>query len=287
MQSLVDLIPLYVEITKDCPIGQIGPPFTYYHSDELKSNILARNLFEVDIKSAFPTICTLYFGKDHPFVKRIFELDDKLQRNIFIATTLKAQSELDNGKYLNELNLWSKIFAIGYTYSRYKNITILQYVKDGLIIKGELSDTITIEIASFLEYINNNNIIFHEEVIDYYLRFNKTTIMKYANDFTIKGHFRNVPTYIKDVVIPMIFNGDIYNSSKLSEIKLVYSDKFFQVILHSRLSQELNYYYNIGNNQYLDRFGSLSDISKTFPKMYLLDIIYPILALFRVNQQSL
>jgi len=171
--QLNDLMTLFVDITVDCDIAQLGPPFSYYYADVLKSNLLAKDVFEVDVKSAFPTICKLYFGEEHPFVKSIFAIDSKLERNIFIATTLKQQAEQDGGHYLNELNLWSKILVLGYTYCRYEDVSIIQYVKDGVIIRGKLRDLInTLQVNTVNGQINLAQVVLQkseqeEEVINH------------------------------------------------------------------------------------------------------------------------
>lgn len=285
--KLNDLITPFVEITKDCDIAQLGPPFSYYYSDMLKSNILAKDVFEVDVKSAFPTICKLYFGKEHPFVKSIFAMNDKLERNIFIATTLKQQAEQDGGHYLNELNLWSKILVIGYTYCRYEQVSVLQYVKDGVIIKGKIKDTIDTNRDTFLNYIYDHKIVFHEKPIDYYIRFNKTSIIKTEASLSIKGKFRNLPKFIEEYILTSFFNGEIYNKDLLTEIKHIYSSIYYNILKEGRLMDKIEYYYAINEKQFLniqERLGSISDIS---PKMYLIGIIYPILALFRINQYNI
>ncbi len=285
--KLNDLITLFVDITKDCDIAQLGPPYSYYYSDMLKSNLLAKDVYEIDVKSAFPTICKLYFGEEHPFVKAIFARADKLERNIFIATTLKQQAEQDGGHYLNELNLWSKILVLGYTYCKYENISVLQYVKDGVIIKGTLKDNIDKNRDDFLNYIFEHEIIFHEKPINYYIRFNKTSVIKTGTSLDIKGKFRNLPKFIEEYILPSFFNGEIYNKDLLSEIKKIYSMVYFSILKEGKLLDKIEYYYAINEKQFLniqEKFGSISEL---YPKMYLIGIIYPILALFRINQYNI
>lgn len=286
MTKFSDLMTLYIDIVSECSIGQLGPPFSYYYADDVQTNLLAKDVIEVDIKSAFPTICKLYFGEDHPFVKNIFALEDKLERNIYIATTLKQQADLDGSQYLNELNLWSKIFVLGYTYSKYKDISIIQYVKDGVIIQGKLKDTFTQNQHIFLNYIVDHNIIFHETPILYYIRFNKTSIIKTSNELKVKGKFRNLPKYIETELLPRFFNGEIYDSDLLYHIRDIYSRTYFEILKGGKLFMDIEYFYGLNENQYLniqENFGGLGNIC---PKIYLIGIIYPILSLFRINQNS-
>jgi hypothetical protein len=280
--NLEKVMELYVEITKECPIGTLGPPFTYYHNEQIKSNVLATDLVELDVKSAFPTICRLYFGEKHQFVKEIERIDGKLKKNIYIATTLKAQSQVDGKPYLNELNLWSKILILGYTYCKYDSISILQYVKDGAVLKGELRNEITPDMDKFLQFTIDSDIIFHDKPIDLYVRFNKTSIIKYfsSSEYSIKGSFRNLPKYIHDEVLTSFFNGEIYNKQLLLDIKNKYSKLFFEILYNSHLKEDIDYYYLI-NDKYLDINGKLGQLKTLDPKIYLLQIIYPILSLLR------
>lgn len=284
---LSDLIPLVIDITSECTIGKLGPPYTYQYADEVGSNVLAKGLIDVDIKSAFPTICKLMFGEDHPFVQNIFAIDDKLKRNIYISTTLKAQSQVDNKLYLNDLNLWSKNLILGYIYSKYTNITILQYVKDGLVIKADSRNEIEKKHNEMLDYIVQNDILFHERPIDVFIRFNKTSITKFSTGkVTIKGNYKDCPSFIVDQILPSFFNGDIYDYTFLNQVKKIYTPTFYKILLSSGLGDEINKYFLV-NNQYLATNGALSSLEKIAPKAYLTYIIYPVLSLFRINQNTI
>lgn len=285
MDHLSRAILLFSEITADRDIARLGPPYSYYYSDEIKSNILAENVIEIDIKSAFPTICKIYFGKDHQFVKNIFEINDKLKRNIYISTTLKEQSELDDGKYLNELNLWSKILVLGYVYSRYNEVVILQFIKDGAIIKGKLKDDISENENQFLNFIIDNDVEFHEHHLDYYIRFNKTSIIKSPSKIDIKGKYKALPKFIQDTVFPRFFNGDIYDYKLLNSIRQIYSSLYFNILYNSNITDYISDYYSI-DGQYLDKHDQFSTLTKICPKMYLINIIYPVLSLFRLKSNS-
>jgi len=285
MDHLSRVMLLFSEITADRDIARLGAPYSYYYSDEIKSNILAENVIEIDIKSAFPTICKIYFGKDHQFVKNIFEINDKLKRNISISTTLKEQSELDDGKYLNELNLWSKIIILGYVYSRYNEVVILQFIKDGAIIKGKLKDDISEKENQFLNFIIDNDVEFHEHPLDYYIRFNKTSIIKSPSKIDVKGKYKALPKFIQDIVFPRFFNGDIYDYKLLNSLRQIYSSLYFNILYNSNITDYISDYYSI-DGQYLNKHDQFSTLTEICPKMYLINIIYPVLSLFRLKSNS-
>lgn len=279
------IIDLYIKATKECPLHQLGPPYTYYYSDETKSNILAKNIIEIDIKSAFPTICKILFGKEHPFVKNIFNINDKLQRNIFISTTLTDQTKIDNIHYLNELNLWSKMLILSYTYLKYKNIHILEYVKDGIMIKGELNNEPPELFYILSKFIKEHEILFHEKIKPFYIRFNKTTISIIDDKLKIKGNYHEPPEYLR-TIIQDILNGNIYNK-KLIELKRIYSKLFFNILYKTALKDDIRYYYQFQENKYLDKNNKLTQtISEIYPKGYLFEFIYPILSLIRIDYKN-
>ena len=70
--TISNIIELYTSLTKYCPINTLGSPFSWYYADQGDSNILANNLIEMDVKSAFPNICRIKLGEAHPFVEAIY-----------------------------------------------------------------------------------------------------------------------------------------------------------------------------------------------------------------------
>jgi hypothetical protein len=271
-----------MDLTKECNIRQLGPPFTYYYSEETKSNILAKNVIEIDVKSAFPTICKILFGENHTFVQNIFNIQDKLQRNIFISTTLTEQSKIDGQHYLNELNLWSKMLILSYAYSNYEEIHILEYVKDGILIKGEKKNNPSIELDTF---IKKYQIEFHEKIKTYYIRFNKTSISS-DSKIKVKGQYHDPPEYFKHI-LDSFLKGNIYDSELLNHIKRAYSSIYFNILLKSKLNDELKYYYEFQEKKYLDNRNRLtSNIFELYPKSYLFEFIYPLLSLLRTDYKN-
>ena len=86
----------------------------WYLADELKGIITFDNpkqsLIEVDINSAFPTLCNILFKDNVEFITKLNSLQEKRAKNILIATTFKQT------KYLRILNLLCKmlIFYIAF-----------------------------------------------------------------------------------------------------------------------------------------------------------------------------
>lgn len=279
--DLSNIITCYTSIIQDCNIGQFGPPFAYYYNDEIESNILATSLIDIDVKSAFPTICKIIFGESHPFVKQIFNIENKLERNKFISITLTDQSKIDGKQYINELNIWSKILVFGYIYSRFDQVNILEYAKDGCLFSGVQKQFINQNDKTFLEFIKNNNVIYHEKGVDIYIRFNRTSIYVKDSVLKLKGNYRNLPPFINSIILKFL-NGNIYESSLLTIIKKIYNPTYFKILYKANAHDLIKSYYEF-ENSYLDINGKLSSINNICVKSYLIFIVYPILSLMRLK----
>jgi len=282
---LSEIISIYSQLTKYCKINNLGPPFTYYEADEIKSNIYTTDLMELDITSAFPTICKFYFGEDHPFVKNIFNITEKIKRNIYISTTLTEQSKRDNKNHLQELNLWCKILILGYIYSWYDDIAIIEYKKDGLLFKGNQKTKISSISEVFNSFIERQDVVFHKTLVSGYMRINKTSFFNIGGNLKIKGLYKTAPEYIIDHVLPLLFiNGKIYDHKALYEIKEKYSYAYSQILIKSGLVELVNKYYKFSNGMFLTHNDKLTNnINQLHCQAYLTYIIYPILSLLRLK----
>lgn len=271
--KLSNLIELYSDITKECSINNVGEIFSYYYADNSKTAMSSLDVIELDISSAFPTICKIIFGKDHEFVNQIYQMSNKLERNIFIATTLKEQST-DNNNYLQLLNIYSKIICLGKIYNEYENVNILEYKKDGAIFTANRKNKL--DNNEFSNFLDLNEIDFHINEIDVYLRFNNTSIYKYSNDVIVKGKYKSPPQYIQENLLN-IFK----NPFKTNEFENIYSDRMFKILKISKLFDLVKYYYMF-ENKYITLENTFSNnISDCYPKQILRNFLFPVLLLLR------
>jgi len=284
--NLNDLIPLFVQIVTEDKFRTLGPPFTYQLADDVKTNMLTKSAIEIDVKGAFPTICRLMYGKEDPFVQSIFAIPDKFERNKHIAITLKRKGDLDGKSYLTDLNLWSKILTMGYIYSRFEDIVIIQYVKDGAIFIGTHKEEFDMNCKSFVDYIHDNDVVFHERQIDTFIRFNKTSLVAYGGDVTVKGLYHDLPEYISHDIIPALLSGSIYDYTLLDKVKKIYSKLYGQISLSTPAHSDIKKFYDI-NGKYLNSLGKPDSLSNLDPRAYLRYIVYPILSLCRANQNNI
>lgn len=284
--TLNDLIPLYVELVKDAgELGTLGDKYVYQLADTTKSSILSTNAIEVDIKSAFPTICRLMYGADNSFVKQIYKIESKFERNKFISIQLTEQSKRDGKLYLQDLNFWSKVLSLGYLYAKYEDIVIIQYIKDGVVFNGNIKNNPDEHSNIFNNFVVDNDITFHEKHLDSFIRFNRTTVIKLGDKISVKGMLKDPPQYITEVVIPAIMNGNIYDYKHLNDVKLKYSKKYYTILREAPLTDDLAYYYKF-NGQYLNGIGKSCGIMDLDPRAYLRYMVYPILSLYRLNQNN-
>lgn len=282
-----DIVHIFTNITKGEPIATLDRPYMYYYADTKKQDIIIKNIISIDIKSAFPTICKILFGLESQFVKNIFEKTDKKERNIYIATSLKQYNDTTNINYLSELNRMSKLLIFNYAFSHFSNIQILEYVKDGMYIHGiENIDYDNELVVKFLNIMKEYEIVFHHDIIDTYLRFNKTSIYKIKDNLIIKGKYKDLPSCILDI-FNNLFKGIIYNLDFTNLIKKYYSDLYFNILLKSGIKEQLNYIYKCSNDKYLDSSGNYTEnLSEICPKSYLFNIIYPVLNLIRLQESN-
>ena len=285
------IIPLYSKITKYCKINNLGPPFAYFEADSINSHVYTTNLIELDVSAAFPNICRFYFGKDHPFVKKIFSIENKRKRNIFISITLTEQSKIDKKNYLQELNLWCKILILGYTYALYDDVNILEYKKDGLLFKGNQKINLTDEGSEFLSFLENGKIQFHNTLILQYARFHQTSLYDINKKLTVKGYYKDFPKYFKQQVIKLFINGRIYDNELLYNIKEKYSYVYSQILIKSNLNELFNDTYAFIKNsepRYITISGKLvKNKSILNAKTYLTYIIYPLLSLLKLKVKQI
>lgn len=283
MNDYERIINTFIHVAKGESIAQIGPPFLFYHSDESNSHILVNDVFSIDIKSAFPTICKILFGIDSKFVKHIYSIENKLEKNIFISTTLKNWSSQTNINYLSELNILSKLLIFNYVYTKFSNITILEYAKDGMYITGEFNNNYDEYQSDFLNIVDKYDIKFHLDKIDTYLRFNKTSIYKTQNNIQVKGKYKGLPNGLIDILSKLL-SGNVYNSELLNLIRKLYSKLYFNVLLNGQVSDEIKYLYQFDTKKYLLSSGEFTDsILSVTPHSYLYLILYPVLNLLRLN----
>ena len=298
------LIKLYSKIkfppsVKD--ISKIDGPISWYMADDVHQLVSVKSengfgLLELDLSSAYPTICKCVYGENDPFVKDIYKIKDKLERNIFIATTLKETDDL------RRLNNICKIIIMGVVYENAENTTLLELKKDGCIVlcnikdwneltfvcnstQSDLSRTASLfDKNEFQNFILENGFRIHYSIYDSYYRTNKTTFILESDwKLVVKGQYKHIPKKLKEIIKKIITLDKI----DLDEIKKIYSNKYFKIAVNNNLDDILYQYYICDDNGKIissdGRYINMADMSLVDPQNYLKIFIYPFLASIKEN----
>lgn len=240
----------------------------YYQADKANSRITAKNnIFEIDIHSAFPTICNHLFDKNNPFLIKLNSFKEKLERNIFISTTLK-----DTG-YLKQLNYISKMVISSVLMDEQPDADILELKKDGIVYCG--NSVIDGKLYNYFQ----NELGFNIRISEYnkYIRVDRTSYFVDDN-VTIKGIFKDRPDFLSTITNKILLSEDI----NFSELNKIYSNKYFEIIRENNLDEIFLKYYACDNKKYLTSRGKYDKIKAIYkcdilPKEYLKIFIYPLL----------
>ena len=244
----------------------------YYLADVEKSIISANNVYEIDIKSAFPTICRILFKEEKEFIARLDELqEDKLARNIFISTTLKET------EYLKQLNLIAKMIISSILMDADPEANLLELKKDGIVYVGKRIDR-----GSLYRYYTDKGFIIRSTPYSKYIRYQRTShYLSEEKTLTIKGIFRDRPQFLSNLAVDVLTKEEI----DWDLIDKIYSNKYFEIIRQNVLDELFMKYYTCDSRKYLnkqfryEKLHTISQIKNISPKGYLKLFIYPLLNL--------
>lgn len=267
--------PLYSEVTK------IGGPISWYLADSQDNLISVEKgenyIVDIDIQSAFPTICRNLYGNDSEFIKKMDSIEEKRGKNIFIATSLK-------GKPLKTINNISKLTILGVIFDisqqeSLDDIDILELKKDGCLIvckkdTWERLKNIHNLTNRFTSFIINSNFYFHIKENLKYVRCNRTSfVLDDSQKLSIKGKYKNCPSGLKEI-IERIFLKKSYN---INDLLTIYSNKYFKLLRNYNLINLLNKYYLV-DNKAIDSGGEYKIYNSNLdidPRMYLKIFVFP------------
>lgn len=290
LYSQLKVPPQYKEV------AMIDRNITYYLADHGDQFISARQhsgnyVVELDIKSAFPTICRNLFGLESEFVKKMDSIHEKRGRLIFIATTLK-----EAGDYLTQLNIMCKVIVLGIVFELCKeDILVLELKKDGLLFTCNreslekldlllpiidktkmvnLDPKIAYSNHPFTKYLIDCSFVFHLEKFQMYYRSQRTSAYYQNGELIIKGKYKYMPKKILPLLTEILQLKEI----DFKKLKEIYSSRFFKICQRNGLLELLEDYYICDNDCILDRNGSYikhTNLSETEPMIYLRTFLYP------------
>ena len=243
---------------------------TYYYADVMNSKVVAKNVYEVDIHSAFPTLCNIMFDKNSEFIKKLNTLDEKIKKNIHISTTLK------DTPYLKQLNYLSKMIISSCVMKANPENDIFELKKDGIVFLGD-----SIKNTDVYEYYTNKfGFVIRETKYDVYIRYNRTSHYVQNGNLIIKGVYKDRPKYIFDVC-QKIFTGDTINKQELNKI---YSNDYYRIIKLNNLDELFYKYYACDGSKYLSsnyKYEKLKAFRaiNILPKNYIKLFIFPLMVI--------
>lgn len=245
----------------------------YYKADEEKTIIHAKNIQEIDIQSAYVTICRIMFENDKKFISKLDELmSNKLERNKFIAISLKGTPELQKIAYICKMIVSSIVMEVN------SDPIIFELKKDSVSFLGDNS----IENSKLYHFYQDNyNFKFHLKTYKQYVRYNKTSYFLDDNDeLILKGQYKIRPQNLLNSAGEILRGNEI----DLENLNKIYSKKYLNILKQNNLTRTFQQYY-VNDNKYLNNifkyshYIDLQDINNLFPKNYLKLFIYPLLVI--------
>jgi len=274
-------------------LAKINSEISWYFSDEDNIFISSKskfnnNIIELDIKSAFQTICNSIYDSNLDFIKNMNKIEDKEKRNKFISTNLKKMyndenNNINNSSYLSDLTSISKTIIFGIIIDNFSNdIEILEIKKDSCIIicnnnTKYIFENLNESKSNFTKFILDHGFKFNFKNYDKYIRYNKTSIFTLNDEIIFKGLYKYRPNFINKIT------KDILNDSiQLDEIKKIYSKKYLNIILNNNIIDLFNYYYLCEDNKILLNGGNYFKMENSLkniidPYTYLSFLVFPLI----------
>jgi hypothetical protein len=262
-------------------------------ADEQKSYISTKTnnnqiIIEIDIKSAFPTICNALYKNDidkQEYLKFINQPDlQKTERLIYLVKNLTPDER-------RELNIICKIIVMGVLFFEYiDEIIILEIKKDGLTAIVSYNDYERINNLNnsnnkFIKLLLENNFTIKCNTYKKYIRSNKTSWFIDNENIDIKGIYKHQPKFIKKELNNIIFKNTINDIENLK--KYYYDEIYYKLVFKNNLNKLLNiYYFCDEKNKILTPNKNYTEYNygmKINPFLYVQLFIFPILLSSRID----
>lgn len=271
MNFLEEVITKYAKIEipdKFKSISKIDSNILWYLADDMETIIHCySNMLEIDISSAFPSICKVYI-KDDNFNRTVDSIEKKENKLIYIANNLDGQ-QLRNLGYLSKTIIFGKIFE-----NCNKDIDIFEIKKDSCV----LSTTCDIEKVDgeFSKFINDSGIKFSIKKYSKYLRYKKTSYYVLDNELIVKGTYKYISKKLYECIKEFLINNDF---SCIKDLNKEYSELWFKILRVNNIKKQLDLLFDCGgkclnsNFKYIDY--TRKNINEIDPKVYLKIFIFP------------
>ena len=268
-------------------LSKIDTNIQWYLSDsENKLIYVARDsnkyILDIDLSAAFPTICNSIFEKCE-FLDKLNSIEDKKERNIFLATNLKNY----DSTILPMLNVICKMVILGLIFDtdsveEKNDILILELKKDGCLISVNPESYYRLKHLKesdreFTSFIFKHNFKYHITDYEKYLRSNKTSYFVDKNDVTIKGQYKYLPPSLLEIV-KYIFFTNLSSNVDFNSLNKIYSLNYYKICVMNNLTEILNQWYICSNGKILNNrreYVSLTQDVIVEPFSYIQTFLYP------------
>jgi hypothetical protein len=289
------LLDLYFEIKFPHDIEKlavIDKYINWYLADEQNSYISTKTdenqvIVEIDIKSAFPTICNALYKNDKDKQEYLTHINQpnlqKTERLIYLVKNLTPDERRD-------LNIICKIIIMGILFFEViGDIIILEIKKDGLIAIVSYNDYERIKNLNntnnkFIKLLLENNFVIKCDIYNKYIRSNKTTWFINDTDISIKGIYKHQPKFILKELNNIVFKNTINDIENLK--KYYYDELYYKLIFKNNLNKLLeNYYFCDEKHRILTPDQNYTDYKYGIsinPFLYVQLFIFPILLSSRI-----
>lgn len=269
-------------------IKKVDKAIQWYMADETNSIVSSVSdnniILDIDIVSAFPTLANLLY-KDNEFITKMNNAEDKRQRNIIMATSLKGQP-------LRFLNVLSKTIILTYIFDFYdyeeesSKIDIFELKKDGCLVSVS-----PLSVDRLFNYKSSDNeatkflnkyFDLHVEKYDFYLRVNKTSYIMKDGELYLKGAFKYYPDFLHKYIKKIIYSEFTKDDEEF--LLSIYNKKYLSILNQFKMNSLLRKYFICSNNKIINsqkNYDSIMKIENISPKMYLKIFLYPLLYIIR------
>lgn len=265
-------------------ISTIDKHIQWYLADDndvlINAKTSDRMLLDIDISKAFPSLCNILYS-DGPFIDKMNSIENKREKNIFIATTLKGEP-LRLFNILCKMTIMSYIFDVNSS-DELNDLELFELKKDGCLIScSQLTYERIKNISSSTNPISvflNKYFNIHTTIFLNYIRVNATSFfITESFQLIVKGRYKYLPDYIK-TIITRIFINDI-SQQELNGLLSIYNLDFLKLCSITNTMSLIKKYFECSNGKIITTtldYKSIMNYSEISPRLYLKLFVFPIL----------
>lgn len=223
------------------------------------TNLITTDLHYFDIESAGPSLVKLMYP--HVY-KHLENVQDKIERSKIISTTLTSDQ-------YRQLNIAMKMLVLLYAISQYEITEVYELKKDSILFKGEPR----VPLAEIIAVCNSFR--FHRATYKFYAYINNTSYYYSSDGVTVKGKYKYVPVYARNVLRNWFSNPTIVLDKETIRKQL-------EPYMYDVMKHLLQHEWYVENGLVLgDDLLYTRNLSAVYPRAYLYVHFYPLASLLK------